>query len=99
MGALLLHRLPQRAAEIPRGVLGQPDQLGARRGDVRQSRRLTARLYRKGPRIARPFSVLESTAGARYGMLTSVRSRNQDCAETKPLIFLLLARGLRSCTM
>ena len=34
VGALLLHRLPQRAAEIPRGVLGQPDQLGARRGEM-----------------------------------------------------------------
>ena len=35
VGALLLHRLPQRAAEVSRGVLGQPDQLGRRRGDVR----------------------------------------------------------------
>ncbi len=34
LGALLLHRLPQRPAEVPRGVLGQPDQLGARRGNV-----------------------------------------------------------------
>ncbi len=43
-----------------------------------------------------PFSDRRAEA---YGMLTSVRSRNQDCAETKPLIFLLIARGLRSCTM
>src|SRR5258708_6518581 len=31
---------------------------------------------------------------AAYCMLTSVRSRNQDCTDTKPLIFRLTARGL-----
>ena len=34
-----------------------------------------------------------------YFRLTSVRSTNQDCGETKPVTFLLKARGLRSWTM
>ena len=33
LGALLLHRLPQRPAEISRGLRRQPDQLGLRPGD------------------------------------------------------------------
>ena len=32
-------------------------------------------------------------------MLTKVRSVNHDCADTKPCTFLLIARGLRSCTI
>jgi hypothetical protein len=35
----------------------------------------------------------------RYCMLTSVRSTNHDCGETKPLTLVLIARGLRSCTI
>ena len=53
VGALLLHRLPQRPAEVPRGVLGQPDQLGLRRGDVRQGRRASAHAR---PRAGHPAS-------------------------------------------
>jgi superoxide dismutase len=40
LGALLLHRLPQRAAEISRSLCRQPDQLGLRAGDVREGFRL-----------------------------------------------------------
>jgi hypothetical protein len=36
---------------------------------------------------------------ARQHMLTRVRSRNHDCAETKPFTVLRMARGLRSWTM
>ena len=35
VGALLLHRLSQRAAQISRGVVRPPHQLGSRRGNVR----------------------------------------------------------------
>ena len=38
VGAQLLHRLPQRAAEIPRGLVRQPGELGARRVPVRAKR-------------------------------------------------------------
>ena len=42
--------------EVPRGVLGEPDQLGARRGDVRQGRRLTGLpLGKNGAACAAPF--------------------------------------------
>ena len=34
VGAQLLHRLSQRAAEVPRGLVRQPGQLGIRRGDA-----------------------------------------------------------------
>ena len=34
LGALLLHRLPQRAGRLSQGVLGKPDQLGLRRREV-----------------------------------------------------------------
>ena len=37
VGAQLLHRLPQRAAEVPRGLVRQPGELGARRDHARQS--------------------------------------------------------------
>ena len=36
VGAQLLHRLPQRAAEVPRSLVRQPGELGARRGHARQ---------------------------------------------------------------
>ena len=36
LGAFLLHRLPQRPAEVPRGFRRQPRQLGSRRGNVQQ---------------------------------------------------------------
>ena len=36
VGAQLLHRLPQRAAEVPRGLVRQPGELGARRDHARQ---------------------------------------------------------------
>ena len=36
---------------------------------------------------------------ASYCTLTSVRSTNHDCGETNPLIFGLIARGLRSWTI
>jgi hypothetical protein len=35
----------------------------------------------------------------RQRMLTSVKSRNQDCGGTNPFTVLLIARGLRSWTM
>src|SRR5208337_5544094 len=38
MGACLLHRLPQRAAEIPGGLRRSPDQLGLCRGKAAKSR-------------------------------------------------------------
>ena len=61
MGALVLHRLSQRPSEVSRGVLGQPDQLGTRRGDVFEGGRLTSSLTKnQGPRIARPFSLLHT---------------------------------------
>lgn len=34
-----------------------------------------------------------------YFMLTSVRSTNHDCGDTKPCTFFDMARGLRSWTM
>ena len=46
-----------------------------------------------------PFPVSRIANPASYCRLTSVRSTNQDCGETNPLIFGLIARGLRSWTI
>ena len=53
LGALLLHRLPQRPAEISRGVRRQPDQLGPRAGTLRKGD--SESIVRKAPAIPGPF--------------------------------------------
>ncbi len=53
MGAFLLHRLPQRPAEIPGDLVRQPRQLGLRRRALRRLRRCQASLSDPLPRRGR----------------------------------------------
>ena len=52
LGALLLHRLPQPAAGLSQGVLGEPGQLGLRQRDVRRGGEVSfarSNIERAGP--------------------------------------------------
>ena len=80
LGALLLHRLSQRAAEISRGLRRQPDQLGLRAGAVRSGQTLTCehRLLHKTPAFAGVFLL-------RASLLRGAESSRR--REAKPELF------------
>ena len=74
--------------------------LDLRQGGLPRQSGLFARLSRR-PNIWNVSAGVRRFDRARlhvcfYCMLTSVRSMNHDCGETKPLTFGLIARGLRS---
>ena len=76
LGAFLLHRLPQRPAEISRSVRRQPDQLGLRAGTLRERPIVRQFASVRGEKGVRSGDALSSQLGARASRNREAGRRN-----------------------